>query len=74
VQPVRGVRTTAIRLLRVHPLRTADAFQLAAAIVAAENHPASLQFVTLDDRLGQAAEREGFTFPRPEQGPATSSS
>jgi predicted nucleic acid-binding protein len=74
VQPVDGVRATAIRLLRVHPLRTADAFQLAAAIVAAENHPASLQFVTLDDRLGQAAEREGFTFPRPEQGPATSSS
>jgi predicted nucleic acid-binding protein len=74
VQPVSGVRTTAIRLLRVHPLRTADAFQLAAAIVAAEDHPASLQFVTLDDRLGQAAEREGFTFPRPDQESATSSS
>lgn len=73
VQPVTAVRTTAIRLLRVHPLRTADAFQLAAAIVAAENHPASLQFVTLDDRLGQAAEREGFTFPRPDEEPATSS-
>jgi predicted nucleic acid-binding protein len=71
VQPVTAVRTTAIRLLRVHPLRMADAFQLAAAIVAAENHPASLQFVTLDDRLGQAAEREGFTFPRPDQEPAT---
>jgi predicted nucleic acid-binding protein len=74
VQPVTAVRTTAIRLLRVHPLRTVDAFQLAAAIVAAENHPASLQFVTLDDRLGQAAEREGFTFPRPDQEPATASS
>jgi uncharacterized protein len=74
VQPVTAVRTTAIRLLRVHPLRMADAFQLAAAIVAAENHPASLQFVTLDDRLGQAAEREGFTFPRPDQEPATASS
>ena len=74
VQPVTAVRTTAIRLLRVHALRTADAFQLAAAIVAAENHPASLQFVTLDDRLGQAAEREGFTFPRPDEEPATSPS
>jgi predicted nucleic acid-binding protein len=73
VQPVTAVRTTAIRLLRVHPLRTADALQLGAAIVAAENRPASLPFVTLDDRLGQAAEREGFTFPRPDQGPATTS-
>jgi hypothetical protein len=73
VQPVTAVRTTAIRLLRVHPLRTADAFQLGAAIVAAENRPASLPFVTLDDRLGQAAEREGFTFPRPEQWRATTS-
>ena len=67
-------RDRVIRLLRVHPLRMADAFQLAAAIVAAENHPASLQFVTLDDRLGQAAEREGFTFPRPDQEPATAPS
>jgi predicted nucleic acid-binding protein len=74
VQPVAAVRTTAIRLLRVHPLRTADALQLGAAIVAAENHPASLQFVTLDERLGQAAEREGFTVIRPDQAPTMSGS
>jgi predicted nucleic acid-binding protein len=73
VQPVTAVRTTAIRLLRVHPLRTAEALQLGAAIVAAENHPASLPFVTLDERLGQAAEREGFTVVRPGQAPPTSS-
>jgi predicted nucleic acid-binding protein len=74
VQPVTAVRTTAIRLLRVHPLRAADALQLGAAIVAAENHPASLQIVTLDERLAQAAEREGFAVVRPGPVPATSSS
>jgi predicted nucleic acid-binding protein len=71
VQPVMTVRTTAIRLLRVHPLRTADALQLGAAIVAAEDHPASLPFVTLDERLGQAAEREGFAVVRPDEAPST---
>jgi uncharacterized protein len=65
VQPVILVRPTAIRLLRVHPLRTADALQLGAAIVAAEGNPASLPFVTLDERLAQAAEREGFPIVRP---------
>ena len=71
VQPVTAVRTTAIRLLRVHPLRTAEALQLGAAIVASENHPASLQIVTLDERLAQAAEREGFPVVRLDQAAAT---
>ncbi len=73
VQPVTIVRTTAIRLLRVHPLRTADALQLGAAIAAAEDHPATLQLVTLDERLALAAEREGFVVVRPEQSPPRSS-
>jgi predicted nucleic acid-binding protein len=64
------VRQTAIRLLRVHPLRTADALQLAAAIAAAEDHPATLPFVTLDERLAQAAEREGFPVARPDGRPS----
>jgi len=34
--------------------------QLAAAIVAAELEPGSLEFVCLDDRLSEAAMREGF--------------
>ena len=72
VQPVTAVRTTAIRLLRVHPLRAADALQLGAAIVAAEGHPATLQLVTLDERLAQAAEREGFAVVRPDQAPSKS--
>ncbi len=46
--------------LRVHPLRAADALQLAAAFAAAERRPASLEIVTLDDRLANAAQKEGF--------------
>lgn len=54
------VRDVARRMLRVHPLRAADALQLAAAWLAAERRPASLPLVTLDDRLRAAALREGF--------------
>ena len=60
VQPVEAARRAARRLLRVHSLRAADALQLAAAVVAAEGHTASLEIVTLDDRLVDAARREGF--------------
>ncbi len=65
VQPVARLRQTAVRLLRVHPLRAGDALQLAAAIVAAEGHPETLPFVTLDDRLALAAEREAFAVVHP---------
>jgi uncharacterized protein len=59
-----AVRTVAQRLLRVHPLRAADSLQLAAAIIAAEGDPRTLPFVCLDSRLGEAAEREGFTVTK----------
>ena len=55
-----SVRTVSQRLLRTHPLRAADSLQLAAAIVAAEDDPSSLPFVCLDERLCEAAAREGF--------------
>lgn len=55
-----SVRTVSQRLLRTHPLRAADSLQLAAAIVAAEDDPSSLPFVCLDERLCEAAVREGF--------------
>ena len=61
VQPVERVRIRATRLLRVHPLRAADSLQLASALVAAEDQPKSLPFVTLDERLALAAQREGFS-------------
>jgi hypothetical protein len=54
------LRTTAIRVLRVHPLRAGDALQLAAAVIAADGEPWRLPFVSLDDRLNEAASREGF--------------
>ena len=71
VEPVERVRRGAIRLLRVHPLRAADALQLAAAVAASEGQPQMLAFVTLDDRLALAASREGFAVRAPNQGPAT---
>jgi uncharacterized protein len=60
VLPTDPVRDHAIRLLRVHPLRAADALQLAAAVIASEHRPDSLPLVTLDQRLREAARREGF--------------
>jgi predicted nucleic acid-binding protein len=54
------IREAAVRFLRVHPLRAADALQLAAAFLAAERRPSSLAVVTLDERLATAARKEGF--------------
>jgi predicted nucleic acid-binding protein len=62
VEPGETVRETAKRFLRVHPLRAADALQLAAAFVAAEGRPLALPFVTLDERLADAARKEGFAL------------
>lgn len=64
VQPLDLVRETAIRLLRVHPLRSSDALQLAAALTACDHRPQTWQFVCLDKRLCAAAEREGFKVLR----------
>jgi predicted nucleic acid-binding protein len=60
IDPSDAVRETATRFLRVHPLRAADALQLAAAFLAAERRPATLEVVTLDERLATAARKEGF--------------
>jgi predicted nucleic acid-binding protein len=60
VTPGEGVRRMAVRLLRSQPLRAADALQLAAAIACADGNPASLPFLSLDDRLAVAASKEGF--------------
>lgn len=63
VAPVEPVRATARRMLRVHPLRAADALQLAAAAIVAEGAPITLEVVTLDERLAAAAHKEGFRLP-----------
>lgn len=60
VSPTDDVRRRAARLVSVHPLRAADALQLAAALVWCEEQPHGEVFVSLDTRLRDAAAREGF--------------
>jgi predicted nucleic acid-binding protein len=60
ILPSDAVRRTAERLLRAHPLRAADSLQLAAALIAADHDPTTLELVCLDTRLTIAARREGF--------------
>ena len=60
VPPTHRLRDDARRMIRVHGLRAGDALQLAAARAASDDHPETLPFVTLDDRLALAASREGF--------------
>ncbi|MGH2830894.1 MAG: type II toxin-antitoxin system VapC family toxin [Actinomycetota bacterium] len=60
IDPLRSIRGTARRILRVHDLRATDALQLSAALIASENQPAFLEFVSLDRRLAAAADREGL--------------
>jgi uncharacterized protein len=62
VDPSDAVREAAVRFVRVHSLRAADALQLAAAFVVAERRPSSLEVVTVDDRLAAAARKEGFVL------------
>lgn len=68
IAPTPRVRTIASRILRTSQLRAADALQLAAAVVASEDAPATLQIVTYDERLGAAAVREGFGVVGPVDG------
>jgi predicted nucleic acid-binding protein len=55
-----AARLHAERIVIDHSLRAADALQLGAALVAADGDPQSIELVTLDRRLAEAAEREGF--------------
>jgi uncharacterized protein len=60
VMDLTAVRTRAMRLLARHPLRAADAAQLAAALLVSDPDPASLTIAVLDRRLADAADREGL--------------
>ena len=61
VQPGESVRRQAMRLLRIHALRAPDGLQLAAALEWAGSPPgASDSLVTLDRRLAEVADLEGF--------------
>jgi uncharacterized protein len=60
IDDTRAVCRRAHRLLETHPLRAADSLQLAAALVLVSDRPERFPFVTLDERLAEAADREGF--------------
>jgi predicted nucleic acid-binding protein len=61
IAPTDDLRRRAGRLVASHPLRAADALQLAAALIWCEEQPHGEGFVTLDARLSEAAANEGFT-------------
>lgn len=60
VDALEPVRQRAERLLGVHPLRAADALQLAAALALFDDRPRGRLFLTRDVELAAAAGREGF--------------
>ena len=60
VQPSLRLRELAARTLLLHPLRAADALQLAAGLLWADGGATRQSFVCLDQRLREAAQREGF--------------
>ncbi len=60
VPPTKDVRQRATLLLRLHPLRAADAFQLGSALTATADHPDVIDLVCSDERLSAAARLEGF--------------
>jgi uncharacterized protein len=60
VLPSEVVRAEAERALAVHPLRSADALQLGAAITWRRAPTQRAEIVCLDERLHEAASREGF--------------
>jgi predicted nucleic acid-binding protein len=62
VLPSDGVRAEAERALAVHPLSAADALQLAAALTWRREPGRPAELVCLDERLRDAASREGFAL------------
>jgi predicted nucleic acid-binding protein len=60
IEALLPVRERALRAVTLHALRTADAMQLGAALLAVGDRPRGHEFVCLDGRLREAARREGF--------------
>lgn len=60
IHPSDRLRRSAIRFLKAHPLRAADALHLAAAMIASHFEPQLVHFLTEDTRLRKVAEKEGF--------------
>jgi hypothetical protein len=64
VAPLEEVKSLAEQLLGIHPLRAADALQLAAALIWCNRHPRGKVFISGDEKLLEAAEKEGFNVVR----------
>jgi predicted nucleic acid-binding protein len=62
VAPLEEVKSLAEQLLGAHPLRAAEALQLAAALIWCNRHPRGKGFISGDDKLLEAAEKEGFNI------------
>lgn len=60
VQPTEDLRARALRLLSVHPLKAADALELAAALIWCRERTQGAGFVSLHPPLRLAAAMEGF--------------
>jgi hypothetical protein len=56
-----SIAPDACALLEAHPLRAADALQLAAAFEACDHKPLGYVFVTADQRQAEAARQSGFS-------------
>jgi len=62
VGSTESIALSACSLLELHPLRAADALQLAAALEWCEGEPRGNVFLTFDKRLREAAGLTGFTL------------
>jgi predicted nucleic acid-binding protein len=62
ISSTASIATDACSLLELHPLRAADALQLAAALEWCEGKPKGEVFLTFDNRLREAAALAGFTL------------
>lgn len=62
ISSTASIAADACLLLELHPLRAADALQLAAALAWSEGKPKGKVFLTFDKRLSEAAGLAGFTL------------
>lgn len=60
ITDVPAASRRARRLLEVHRLRAGDVLQVAAALNAVGDAPDQTEFVTMDERLAECVDREGF--------------
>lgn len=58
----QNVLDIALHIQKIYNLRVADALQLASARAGTEN-PSKVHFLCLDEKLNDAAKREGFNVP-----------